>query len=114
MCIEYKSICNTSELLYLMPQGMAREGTGGWGRNEMEWGDGGGSKGGNRENWRGEGTATLLPLLVLRPGTLFWLTLKDMISTAKCSLIIKSCLEPIFIISVARCHDKIKKFTTLK
>ena len=28
MCIEYKSICNTSELLYLMPQGMAREGTG--------------------------------------------------------------------------------------
>ena len=43
MCIEYKSICNTSELLYLMPQGMAREGTGGWGRNEMVWGDVGGA-----------------------------------------------------------------------
>ena len=87
----------------------------------------GGSKGGNRavkdrtgalEGW---GADPLPPLPVLRPcypSNLTFicdLTRHDLnCQVTCCSFIIKTSLDAISIIVVARCHDKINKFALLK
>lgn len=108
--------------------GTAREGTGGWWQQGREQGDeeaaregiGGAAREGTGR-LEGVGTATLPSLLVLKPSTP---SNHNFIGDPKghdfhcqvscCSFIIKTCSDNISIISVARCHDKINKFTLLK